>query len=98
MRLHGFLILLFLGIAAGSGSAQQPKKKAADLKEWLKQAGTLSVEEQIKAAAEKLKELNGGFDGKMSPVIRNGKVVELTLPAVYVSDISPLAIFPDLEG
>jgi Leucine-rich repeat (LRR) protein len=66
-------------------------------KKWEQEVATLSAEEQVKAVAKKLQELNPGFDGGVSdppgtgsPTIKNGVVTELRFATDNVTDISPV--------
>ncbi len=63
---------------------------------WTKQVADMPAEKQVKAVAKKLRELNPGFDGKVTPVIQNGVVVSLAFIADKVSDISPVRALPGL--
>src|SRR5262245_1355337 len=71
--------------------AQQPDPKKDPPKEkqskkvddaWIKQVQKLPADKQVVAVIGKLKELNPGFDGKLSHKIENGAVTELH----FVSD------------
>ena len=57
---------------------------------WLKQVATMTAEQQVAAVAAKLKELNEGFDGKVTPTIQDGVVTELQFLTDNVTDISPI--------
>jgi serine/threonine protein kinase len=57
---------------------------------WLKQVASLPAEEQVEAVAAKLKDLNPGFDGKVTHKIDNDVVTELEFVTDNVTDISPV--------
>jgi serine/threonine protein kinase len=57
---------------------------------WLKQVAALPAAKQVDAVAAKLKELNPGFDGKVTPTINNGVVTEILFLTDNVTDISPV--------
>ena len=67
--------------------AVAPKTTVDDA--WIKQVAALPAEKQVEAVAAKLKELNPGFDGKVTPDIEDGVVTELS-SLDEVTDISPL--------
>ncbi len=64
---------------------------------WWKAVAALPVLEQTDAVAAKLKELNRGFVGPLSPVIEGGVVTELHFKCSNVKNISPLRAFPRLR-
>jgi serine/threonine protein kinase/Leucine-rich repeat (LRR) protein len=51
---------------------------------------SLDAEEQVKAVVAKLKELNPGFDGKVTHKIEGGVVTNLEFVTDHVTDISPV--------
>ncbi len=77
-------------------------------KKWEQEVAALPAQEQIKAVAKKLQELNPGFDGKLlgdgpngwneKPRIENGVVTGVGLGSPAVSDLSPLRAFSRLKG
>ena len=62
---------------------------------WLKQVAALPAEKQVEAVAAKLKELNPGFDGKVTHKIEGGVVTELSFVTDKVTDISPVRALTD---
>jgi eukaryotic-like serine/threonine-protein kinase len=82
---------------------QKPVEKSkapyneTSLIEWKNQVAELEAEKQIEAVAEKLKELNPEFDGKIQPQIRNGTLSQLRLSSQNVSSLSPLWALSSLE-
>jgi len=57
----------------------------------------LSAKKQIEQFVAKMKELNPEFDGKVTPVVSAGKVVELQFSTEFAVDISPVRMFPNLK-
>lgn len=55
------------------------------------------AEAGLQAALAKLKELNPGFDGASKHVVKDGIVTELSLSALGVADLSPLAALKGLR-
>src|SRR5438132_1705351 len=49
----------------------EEKVKGAAFDEWLKHVASLPAQQQVKAVALRLRELNPGFDGQESHVIEN---------------------------
>jgi serine/threonine protein kinase/Leucine-rich repeat (LRR) protein len=103
------LLLLFLKQLGGSKSPTNedppvivrtpPKKthpKMADA--WLKQVAAMPADKQVEAVAAKLKELNDGFDGKVTPRIEEGVVTELLFVSDKVTDISPVKALTGLKS
>jgi hypothetical protein len=59
-------------------------------KQWERSVAELPADEQVKAVARRLQELNPGFDGKVTPSIKDGVVTGLRFNTDAVEDISPL--------
>jgi WD40 repeat protein/Leucine-rich repeat (LRR) protein len=64
---------------------------------WLARVGGLSVGNALDAVADRLRELNPGFDGKMEYKVEGGQVVGMALAIDRVKDISPLRALPGLR-
>jgi Leucine-rich repeat (LRR) protein/tRNA A-37 threonylcarbamoyl transferase component Bud32 len=64
---------------------------------WIKAVQAMSPEKQADAVAQKLRELNPGFDGKVEPKIEDGKVKRFRLVSDHVADISPVAALRELN-
>ncbi|MFM9965144.1 MAG: protein kinase domain-containing protein [Planctomycetaceae bacterium] len=71
---------------------------------WKTEVAALPAEEQIAAVSKKLKELNEGFDGKMTgcdgspmPKIEDGGVTELMFLADKITNISPVRALAKLR-
>jgi serine/threonine protein kinase len=79
--------------------------KSAAFQRWMKDVAAMPAEKQIEAVGKKLKELNPGFDGKISspyaesnpPVVENGDVVELAIVVEKVADLSPIRALSHLR-
>jgi hypothetical protein len=69
----------------------------AEADRWEESVATLSPVKQVRAVAMRLKELNLGFDGKVTPTIENGVVTGLRFFADDVDDISPVRALPGLK-
>ena len=65
-----------------------PKQRVDEA--WLKSVAAMKAEEQVKAVAARLKELNPGFDGTVTPKIEGGVVTELQFHTDKVTNISPV--------
>ena len=73
--------------------------------QWVKVTQALPAEQQIEAVSKRLRELNPGFDGKLTgysvkgpPKIEGGVVTELGFVADNVTDISPVQAFAGLKS
>ena len=65
---------------------------------WIKQVAALSAKEQLEAVAAKLKELNPGFDGKVTPtLVEHGALAGVEFLTDDVTDLSPLRALPGLK-
>ena len=70
--------------------------QSAAFEQWLTATQKLPAEKQVEAVAAKLKEFHADFDGKMEPVIQDGKVVKLTLHTDVVTNLSPVRALKSL--
>jgi Leucine-rich repeat (LRR) protein/tRNA A-37 threonylcarbamoyl transferase component Bud32 len=57
---------------------------------WEKSLAALPAEKQVEAVARRLKQLNPGFDGKVTPTIEQGVVTGVRFKTDEVKDISPV--------
>ncbi|HVS36450.1 MAG TPA: protein kinase, partial [Gemmataceae bacterium] len=65
---------------------------------WVKEVAALpSAVKQRDAVAAKMKELNPGFDGKLTPATEGGTITELEFSADGVTNLSPLRALPGLR-
>ncbi len=86
-----------------AGEFSQPSaaaKSALDdpaFQKWIKDVAALPAEEQVKAVAKKLQEINPGFDGTETHKFENGVVTELQFVTDHVTDISPLRAIAGLK-
>ncbi len=65
---------------------------------WLKQVAAMPAGKQVEAVAAKLKELNPGFDGKVTPKVEGDVVKELVFVTDKVTDISPVRALIGLKS
>ncbi len=65
---------------------------------WQKSIAELPAEQQVQAVAQRLQELNPGFDGRIKPQIVNGVVKGLEFLTDEVTDVSPVRAFKGLES
>jgi serine/threonine protein kinase len=85
-----------------SGGAA-PKDPAFE--KWMKEVAALPAEQQVEAVVKKLKELNPGFDGKVTgcdgqgtPWIEKGAVMGFGFSTDNVTDISPVRALEQLRS
>ncbi|MFN0055906.1 MAG: protein kinase domain-containing protein [Planctomycetales bacterium] len=64
---------------------------------WEHEAAALPREQQVAAVANKLKELNPGFDGQLTHRFEGRRIVELHFFTDRVTDIRPVRALRDLE-
>jgi hypothetical protein len=67
-------------------------------KQWVKIVAALPAEQQVEAVANRLQEINPGFDGKESHKIDNGVVTALEICTDHVTDISPVRVLTGLKN
>lgn len=79
-------------------AASTDSLKSPAFEKWLKNVASLPAEQQVAAVAAKLKELNPGYDGKVSIKIENGVVTELSFLTDRVTDISPVRALAKLTN
>jgi tRNA A-37 threonylcarbamoyl transferase component Bud32 len=65
---------------------------------WEKSVAALPAAQQVEAVVRRLKELNPGFDGKVTPTILEGRVTGLKFNTDAVEDISPVRALRWLKG
>jgi hypothetical protein len=73
--------------------------------QWVKDVQGMPAEKQVEAVTRKLKELNPGFDGKISApwnesspaIIQDGKVVEVRIFGDKFADLSPIRALSELR-
>jgi hypothetical protein len=70
---------------------------AADVAAWERTVAALPAEEQVKAVAARLKELNWGFDGTVRHKIDDDVVTELQFSADLVTNIAPVRALSKLR-
>ncbi|MBS0207575.1 MAG: SUMF1/EgtB/PvdO family nonheme iron enzyme [Planctomycetes bacterium] len=67
-------------------------------KNWLAVTSTLAADKQVEAVRKKLQELNPGFDGNLSPTIKDGYVDQIRLVSDRITDLSPLRALRQLRS
>ncbi len=71
-------------------------KGASD--EWVRHVSAMAPEAQVEAVSQKMKEVNTGFDGKLTPEYdKTGAVWTVTLVADDVTDLTPLRALTGLS-
>lgn len=79
------------GQLGAAGPASPPAANQGDqLAGWLEEVAALPAEEQVKAVAAKLKDLNPGFDGQVTRHIEGGVVTQFEFTTDRVTNITPL--------
>jgi eukaryotic-like serine/threonine-protein kinase len=63
---------------------------AAEEAAWERTVAALPAEEQVKAVADRLKDLNPGFDGKVTPTVTGDVVTRLRFSTDRVTNIAPV--------
>ena len=83
---------------------RQAEAQQAAFAQWMKDVAALPAEQQVAAVAQKLQDLNPGFDGKVTgaagngtPKIERGVVTELSFFTDNVTDISPVRALAGLK-
>jgi hypothetical protein len=69
---------------------------AQDAAAWERTVAALPAEEQVKAVAARLKDLNPGFDGKVKPTITGDVVTGLQFSTDQVTNIAPVRVLAKL--
>ena len=107
--LVGLAVVLFLALKEPASKNRQRRGRPAGCRRrsrqsrkvddaWLKQVAAMPAEKQVEAVAAKLKELNPGFDGKVTHKIEDGVVTELEFLTDNVTDISPVRALTGLTN
>ena len=65
---------------------------------WERTVAAMRPAEQVEAVAQRLRELNPGFDGKATETIENGEVTGFRFLADDVDDVSPVRAFRKLRS
>jgi len=76
---------------------KQSDPQYAAFLEWIEDTKKLPAEKQVEAVAQKLVELNPGFDGKVKHTIEKGTVHDLAFNTDNVADLEPLRALPQLR-
>jgi serine/threonine protein kinase/Leucine-rich repeat (LRR) protein len=75
-----------------------PTTTAADDFAWVQTVAALPAVAQVHAVAARLKELNPGFDGEVTPTIAGDVVTGLKFSADQVTDLSPVRALSNLTA
>src|SRR5262249_28295382 len=70
---------------------------AAETAAWERTVAALPADEQVKAVAARLKDLNSGFDGAVTPTITDDAVTGLQFLTDHVTNIAPVRALPKLR-
>lgn len=100
-RVHGIGFRAALSVGAVRRSRVDGPETVVDpaVRQWRKAVALLPAEEQVKAVAGKLQDLNPGFDGNVTPtIIVDDVVLEVKLVTDEVADISPLRALAGLQS
>ena len=71
--------------------------KPVSFEQWLQDVPRLPADQQVEAVAKKLRELNPGFDGRMTPKLEQGVVTGLEFATDNVTNISPVRALTGLK-
>jgi len=87
---------------AANANAATPAKVVTrpnmrDVQQWMNDVAALPAEKQVEAVAQRLRELNPHFIGKVTPKIENGVVTELRFVANRIHNISPVRALTGLR-
>src|SRR5262249_47802386 len=74
------------------------REETSDAAVWERTVSLLPAEEQVKAVASRLKQLNPGFDGAVTPTVLNDRVTGLQFSPAAVKDISPVRALTGLTS
>ncbi len=80
-----------------AGFWKEVDAEQAAFETWCKEVAALPAEKQVEAVAQKLQELNPGFDGKVTSKAEREGVTELKFETNKVTDISPVRALPSLK-
>ena len=75
-----------------------PKPETGVTDAWIKMVQAQPAEKQVEEVVKKLKELNPGFDGKVSKTIDKGNVAALSFSTSAVKDLSPVRALQNLKA
>jgi hypothetical protein len=81
--------------------APEGPKRPAGVKEvdqdWVERVARLPADEQATVVTARLKRLNPGFDGPVTPKMEKGVVIGLTFPTTKITNLAPVRAFPELR-
>jgi Leucine-rich repeat (LRR) protein len=73
-------------------------RQSAEASAWERSVAAMSRDERLKAVVARLKELNPGFDGKVTPTFEDGVVTRLQFITDDVTDVSPVRALTGLRS
>lgn len=95
----GFRVAIAADAVRKATPAPADASDVAAFDEWLQGVAKMPGEQQLEAVAQKLQELNQGFDGKLGQhKVHEGKVVSLQLFVDEIQDLSPLRALTTLKA
>ncbi|MFM7111607.1 MAG: leucine-rich repeat domain-containing protein, partial [Planctomycetota bacterium] len=93
------IMLGIAGFALWPGNNPDKPPQAAKLPEsWFKATAALPAEDQARAVADMLRQLNPGFNGVVKPTIADGAVEGFEFITDHVSDIRPVRALTRLKS
>jgi serine/threonine protein kinase len=99
---RGTLLRLFYPgsplVPAGGTDSGGARPLSADAARWERSVADLPAEEQVQAVAARLKQLNPGFDGAVTPTFADGVVTGLQFSSMEVTDLSPVRALRGLKS
>jgi hypothetical protein len=101
MATAGVVIFIFgFGISSWWSGSKIVTDHAEKLIEpgWIERVKGLSAKDQLAEIAEKLTQLNPGFNGEVQETIENGVIVELIIASDNIKDLAPLRALSGLKS
>ncbi len=78
--------------------SQEASPAPTDAAAWERSVAALPAAGQVKAVAARLKDLNPGFDGQVTPTLRDGAVTGLRFLSDAIDDIAPVRALTGLTA
>jgi hypothetical protein len=80
-----------------SSQSAPPAGQASPTAVWEQSVATLAGPALVAAVSQRLRQVNTGFDGQLTPTLDGDAIAGLELVADHVSDLSPLRVLPNLK-